>query len=72
TQMLSKPFVPRSMLKMLSKSEFLREHPWPLIQMANTANLVKMGGMSLKMVSKGEMTSTLVRRWLSADRMITT
>lgn len=72
TQMLSKPFVPKSMLLALSKSEFLREHPWPLIQMANTSNFLKLGGMSLKMAAKGEMTSTLVRRWLSSERMITT
>ena len=72
TQMLSKPFVPRSMLRILAKSETLKQHPWPLIQMANTTNVVKMGMMSTKMVAKGEMTSTLLRRWLSMERLITT
>ena len=72
TQMLSKEFVPKPLLRALSKSDFLKKHPWPLIQMANTANLVKMGTTSMKMVKNGEMTSTLIRRWLSMDRMITT
>ena len=72
TQMLSKPFVPRSLLRALSKSETLKKHPWPLIQMANATNFVKMGAMAGSMAINGEMTNTLIRRWLSMDRMITT
>ena len=72
TQMLSKPFVPKGLLRTLSKSETLKKHPWPLIQMAHTANYVKMGTTCVKMVAKGEMTPTLMRRWLSFDRVITT
>jgi len=72
TQMLSKPFVPRAMLRELAKSDTLKKHPWPLIQMAHAANYVKMGSTAAKMVARGEMTSTLMRRWLSFDRVITT
>lgn len=72
TQMLSKPFVPQSLLRTLSKSETLKKHPWPLIQMAHASNYVKMGSTCVKMVAKGEMTPTLLRRWLSFDRVITT
>ena len=72
TQMLSKSFVPRPMLNALSKSDFLRKHPWPVIQMANASNFVKMGTTCVQMVAKGEMTETLLRRWLSMDRIITT
>ncbi len=72
TQMLSKRFVPRPLLNTLSKSGFLRKHPWPLIQLANSANMVKMGAQAGQMVAKGEMTNTLLRRWLSMERMITT
>ena len=72
TQMLSKPFVPKNVLMRLAKSEALKKHPWPLIQMANASNLVKMGMISSRMVANGEMTHTLVRRWLSSARMITT
>ncbi len=72
TQMLSKPFVPKSLLRTLAKSETLKKHPWPLIQMAHTANYVKMGTTCVKMVANREMTPTLMRRWLSFDRVITT
>ncbi len=72
TQMLSKPFVPRTVLNQMAKSSFLRKHPWPVIQMANAANYVKMGSLAAGMVMRGEMTETLIRRWLSADRIITT
>ena len=72
TQMLSKPFVPRSLLNSMAKSATLRKHPWPVIQMANASNYVKMGTLAAGMVMRGEMTQTLLRRWLSTDRIITT
>jgi radical SAM superfamily enzyme YgiQ (UPF0313 family) len=72
TQMLSKPFVPQPLLRALSKSETLKRHPWPVIQLAHAANFVKLGTEAAGMTMSGEMTSTLVRRWLSADRVITT
>ena len=72
TQMLSKRFVPRAALNTVAKSDFLRKHPWPVIQAANASNFIKMGTTCASMIAKGEMTSTLVRRWLSMDRIITT
>jgi len=72
TQMLSKPFVPRPLLKALARSETLRKHPWPVIQMANMTNFMKMGATAGQMALNGEMTNTLMRRWASMDRIITT
>jgi anaerobic magnesium-protoporphyrin IX monomethyl ester cyclase len=72
TQMLSKQFVPQGVLRTLSKSDFLKKHPWPVIQLAHASNYVKMGTTCVKMVKEGEMTPTLMRRWLSFDRVITT
>ncbi|MDP2308333.1 MAG: cobalamin-dependent protein [Pseudomonadota bacterium] len=72
TQLLSKPFVPRAALKPLSKSKFLKKHPWPIIQAAHAANYVKMGTTAASMAVNGEMTKTLLRRWMSFDRVITT
>ena len=72
TQMLSKSFVPRPLLKALSRSETLKRHPWPLIKMAHASNYVKMGTTAAQMAVNGEMTRTLARRWLSFDRVITT
>ena len=71
-QMQSKGFIPRPLLRQISKSSFLKKHPWPLIKMAHAANYVKMGSTAGKMMLEGEMTKTLWRRWASADRVITT
>lgn len=71
-QMLSKSFVPRPLLRELAKSDTLKRHPWPLIKMAHAANYVKMGTTAAQMAASGEMTRTLMRRWLSFDRVITT
>ncbi len=71
-QMLSKDFVPRPMLQVMSRSRFLKKHPWPVIQMANASNFVKMGKTCAKMAISGEMTETMWRRWANLDTVITT
>ncbi len=71
-QMLSKDFIPRPMLKQLSKSQFLKKHPWPLIKLAHVSNYVKMGTTVTKMAMEGELTGTLWRRWANMDTVITT
>jgi hypothetical protein len=71
-QMQSKGFIPRPLLQQISKSQFLKKHPWPLIKMAHAANYIKMGSTAGKMMMEGEMTKTLWRRWASAERVITT
>jgi len=70
--MLSKQFVPKPLLRQLAKSETLKKHPWPLIQVANASNMAKMGSQAANMIKNGEMTHTLLRRWLSTSRMVTT
>ncbi len=71
-QLLSKSFIPVGAVRPLTRSRFLRRHPWPLIQVAHSTNYVKMGGTALRMLAQGEMTSTLLRRWLNFTRVITT
>jgi len=70
-QLLSKSFVPPTAVRALTRSRFLAKHPWPLIQLAHGANYVKLGSTAAGMVMRGEMTATLVRRWLAFDRVIT-
>ncbi len=70
-QILSKPFVPRAAVRALTRVRFLEQHPWPLIQLAHGANYVKLGSTAAGMVMRGEMTPTLVRRWLNFSRVIT-
>lgn len=69
--MLNKGFVPTPFLRRAARSNFLKKHPWPLIQAATAANYVKMGSVATKMAVNGEMTKTLMRRWLSFERQIT-
>lgn len=71
-QLLSKDFIPKEAVRALTGSATLRKHPWPLIQLAHAANFAKLGSTAGSLVLKGEMTSTLVRRWLSTSRIITT
>jgi hypothetical protein len=70
-QMLSKSFVPVAALRPLARSDLLRRHPWPLIQVAHATNYVKLGARAARMVADGEMTPTLLRRWLDFSRVIT-
>lgn len=72
TQLLSKSFIPRGLVTPLAKVDFLKKHPWPVIQAAHAANYAKMGSTAVQMAASGEMTKTLMRRWLSFDRVITT
>ncbi len=69
--LLSKSFIPLSLIKALSRSEHLKKHPEPLVKFAQAANLVKMGMLAGKLVLQGEMTPTLIHRWLNLDTLIT-
>ena len=70
-QLLSKPFVPPAAVRAFTRSRFLARHPWPLIQLAHGANYVKLGSQAVGLVVRGEMTTTLLRRWLNFERVIT-
>ncbi len=69
--LLSKSFVPLPLVKALSRSERLRKNPEPLVKLAQAANFVKMGMLAGKLVLEGEMTPTLIHRWLHLDSVIT-
>ena len=71
TQLLSKDFIPKPAVRALTYSALLKRHPWPLIQLAHGANYIKLGSTAMQMVFRGEMTTTLVRRWLNFNRVIT-
>lgn len=70
-QLLSKRFVPRPAVYALTRSAFLRRHPWPLIQVAHGANYVKLGAAAAELLVRGELTPTLIHRWLDFSRVVT-
>ena len=63
---------PRPLLQQISKSSFLKKHPWPLIKMAHAANYIKMGSTAGKMMLEGEMTKTLSASMGQCRAVITT
>lgn len=68
--LLTKPFLPKPFLRWLSRNAWLKANPRPLVWFAQAANVVKMAGVCLRMLKKGELTYTLVRRWANPNSMI--
>jgi hypothetical protein len=61
--MVSKDFVPRSLLKFISRSGFFRNHPQVLRRLAEAVNLVKMAQFAWGMWKKGELTMFKIRQY---------
>jgi len=70
-QLLSKRFVPRPALRALTQVDLLKRHPWPLIQVAHGTAYLKLGTAAVSLLARGELTPTLIHRWLDFDRVIT-
>ena len=68
--LLTKNFIPKTVLRWLSRNEWLKKHPKPLVWLAQAANVVKMAGVCLRMIRKRELTYTLIRRWANPNSMI--
>ncbi|MCX5795274.1 MAG: cobalamin-dependent protein [Elusimicrobia bacterium] len=69
--LLPKPFVPRSWLRRLYRSAFLRRHPAPLALASQLCNLVVLAGIALRMLARGELTRMKLREYGSLRRLIT-
>ncbi len=69
--LISKDFVPKSLLKRIAKSEHARQHLGLLVAAAQAANVLKMSSIALEMLVKGELSFALLRRWLNPKSLIT-
>jgi len=69
--LITKEFLPSAFLYWLADNRFLQRHPRWLALFAQACNLVKMAGVVLGMLRRGEMSWTLVRRWANPRSMIT-
>jgi anaerobic magnesium-protoporphyrin IX monomethyl ester cyclase len=69
--LMNKGFLSKDFVWRLYESERFKEDPRPLTAFAQTANLVKMGGLFTKMTLRGEMTPLLIKRWVNFDSMVT-
>lgn len=69
--LISKNFIPLSLVRRFSRSRYLRRHPVPLVAFAQTINLVKMGLIGFRMLVHGEMSWALIRQWVNPRSLIT-
>jgi radical SAM superfamily enzyme YgiQ (UPF0313 family) len=68
--LVSKGFVPRSLLRWLSRNEGLQERPGGLMMLAGAANALKMAQVGLEMLARGELTPFKLRQYGDLRRMI--
>ncbi len=66
----SKGFVPRGLLRALSKVEALRENPTPVRLAAEAANFVKLGQVAAQMLLRGELSRFKLKEYASYRRRL--
>ena len=66
----SKGFIPRSLLRALSRNEALRANPTPLRLVAEAANFVKLGQVALDMLVHGELSRFKLKEYASFKRRL--
>ena len=66
----SKGFIPRGLLRALSRNEALRADPTPLRLVAELANFVKLGQVGLTMLVRGELSRFKLKEYASFRRRL--
>ena len=69
--LLNKNVLPKELIWKLYHSEFVKEHPEVLIQVAQMVNLAKMTRVAWEMLLRGEMTPLLIKRWVNPRSLVT-
>ena len=69
--LLNKNILPKEFIWRLYHSDFFKEHPEILIQVAQAVNLAKMTRVALEMAMRGEMTPLLIKRWVNPKSLVT-
>ncbi len=69
--LITKNFVPKSLIHKLSRSKFLYKHPMPLVIFSQICNLLKMAWVVFKMLLKGEITWVQFKQWANPRSLIT-
>jgi hypothetical protein len=68
--LLSKSFIPKSLIKLIYRSVFLRRHPYLVAFLAGIANIVKTSVEGLKMLLSGKLSWSYIKtRWRSAIKV---
>ena len=69
--LMNKNILPKEFIWKLYHSDFFKEHPEILIQVAQAVNLAKMSRVALEMAMRGEMTPLLIKRWVNPKSLVT-
>ncbi|MCB9793996.1 MAG: cobalamin B12-binding domain-containing protein [Alphaproteobacteria bacterium] len=68
--LVNKPFIPREWIRKVYQSEFWRKHPDLLLELAQSANLVRMTSIAAEMAWRGELSLQKVREYGNIRKMI--
>ncbi len=69
--LVSKSFIPKSLLRGIAANNFLRRHPLPVTLLAYVANVLKLGIMGMGLLIRGELSLAVIRRWLTFKSLVT-
>lgn len=69
--LLTKSFIPKSLLWKFYNNRNLRKNPGSLVFLAQVSNFIKMAFVAARMLFRGELTWTAFRRWMNIKSMIT-
>ena len=70
TILSSKSFIPRAVIRRAMRSDWLREHPWPVRLLAQIADIIKTFVIAAEMLFHGEFTLFKIRQYGSLKRLI--
>ncbi|MCB9765864.1 MAG: cobalamin B12-binding domain-containing protein [Alphaproteobacteria bacterium] len=68
--LVNKRFIPREWIRKVYRSEFWRRHPDLLLELAQSANLVRMTSIAAEMAFRGELSLQKVREYGNIRKMI--
>ena len=66
----SKSFVPKKLLRLVYRRGFFQRRPKPLLVFAYVCNLIKIAGIALKLIARGEMTLFRLRQHWNPRTML--
>jgi len=69
--LISINFIPKKLIKALSKNKFLYKHPKPLVIFSRFCSLIKMFWIFVGMVMRGQMSADLFRQWFNPSSLVT-
>jgi radical SAM superfamily enzyme YgiQ (UPF0313 family) len=67
--LISKRFIPKSLLIYISKNRFLRKHPYPVVAIGFISNTLRVLFLGFKKILRGEMDRAIFMRYINLKRI---